>query len=87
VPSTRIGQLEFLEARHPAYARVEDRLRHAKDSRLGRFPSREFKINQAWLMLVGIAADLVAWARLLACATWSLRRHYSVLLSTSSQYR
>ncbi len=67
MPSTRIGQLEFLEAR-PA-------------------PSREFKINQAWLMLVGIAADLVAWARLLACATWSLRRHYSVLLSTSSQYR
>jgi hypothetical protein len=68
VTNTRIEQLEFLEAGHRAYARVEDRLRHAKDSGLGRFPSRKFKINQAWLMLVGIAADLVAWARLLACA-------------------
>jgi DNA replication protein DnaC len=38
-------QLAFLEARHRAHARVEDRIRHAKDSGLGRFPSREFDIN------------------------------------------
>ena len=50
----------------PAHARVEDRIRHAKDTGLGRFPSREFKINQAWLMLTQIAADLLAWTRLLA---------------------
>ena len=59
-------QLAFLEARHRAHARVEDRIRHAKDTGLGRFPSREFKINQAWLTLTAIAADLVAWLRLLA---------------------
>lgn len=59
-------QLAFLEARHRAHARVEDRIRHAKDSGLGRFPSREFDINQAWLLLVQIAADLTAWTRLLA---------------------
>jgi hypothetical protein len=59
-------QLAFLEARHRAHARVEDRIRHAKDTGLGRFPSREFKINQAWLSAVMIAADLVAWTRLLA---------------------
>ena len=59
-------QLAFLEARHRAHARVEDRIRHAKDSGLGRFPSREFAINQAWLMLTAIAADLIAWTRLLA---------------------
>ncbi|WP_267489533.1 transposase [Enemella evansiae] len=59
-------QLAFLEARHRAHARVEDRIRHAKDSGLGRFPSREFAINQAWLTLVQIAADLTAWTRLLA---------------------
>jgi hypothetical protein len=60
------AQLAFLEARHRAHARVEDRIRHAKDSGLGRFPSREFKINQAWLTVTAIAADLVAWLRLLA---------------------
>ena len=66
VTNTQIGQLAFLEARHRAHARVEDRIRHAKDSGLGRFPSREFKINQTRLMLTEIAADLTAWTRLLA---------------------
>ncbi len=45
---------------------MEDRIRHAKDSGLGRFPSREFAINQAWLQVVTLAADLTAWLRLLA---------------------
>lgn len=66
VTNTTTGQLAFLEARHRAHARVEDRIRHAKDSGMGRFPSREFDINQVWLMLVQIAADLTAWTRLLA---------------------
>jgi hypothetical protein len=66
VTNTKVGQLAFLEARHRAHARVEDRIRHAKDSGLGRFPSREFDINQVWLILTQIAADLVAWTRLLA---------------------
>ena len=66
VTNTATGQLAFLEARHRAHARVEDRIRHAKDSGLRRFPSREFNINQAWLTLVQIAADLMAWTRLLA---------------------
>lgn len=66
VTNTKIGQLAFLEARHRAHARVEDRIRHAKGSGLGRFPSREFDINQVWLMLVQVAADLTAWTRLLA---------------------
>ncbi|MGD8201369.1 IS1380 family transposase [Ornithinimicrobium sp. W1679] len=66
VTNTTAGQLAFLEARHRAHARVEDRIRHAKDSGLGRFPSRHFAINSAWLLLTAIAADLVAWTRLLA---------------------
>ncbi|HEU4330112.1 MAG TPA: transposase, partial [Lapillicoccus sp.] len=60
------GQLAFLDARHRAHARVEDRIRHAKDTGLGRLPSRDFGINQAWLTAVTIAADLTAWLRLLA---------------------
>jgi hypothetical protein len=66
VTNTATGQLGFLEARHRAHARVEDRIRHAKDTGLGRFPSREFAINAAWLTAVAIAADLVAWLQLLA---------------------
>jgi hypothetical protein len=66
ITTTAAGQLAFLEARHRAHARVEDRIRHAKDSGLGRFPSRQFAINSTWLMLTQVAADLVAWTRLLA---------------------
>jgi hypothetical protein len=64
--NTRVGQLGFLEARHRAHARVEDRIKHAKDSGLSRFPSREYKINQAWLQIVALAAELTAWLRLIA---------------------
>ncbi len=31
VTNTSLGRLAFLEARHRAHARVEDRIRHAKD--------------------------------------------------------
>lgn len=34
--------------------------------RPGQFPSQEFTINQTWMILAAIAADLVAWLRLLA---------------------
>jgi hypothetical protein len=66
VTNTATGQLAFLEARHRAHARVEDRIRAAKDTGLGRFPSRDFAINKAWLTAVAIAADLTAWLRMLA---------------------
>ena len=66
--NTTAGHLAFLEARHRAHARVEDRIRHAKDSGLGRFPSRKFNINQTWLMITQIAGDLTAWTRLLGCS-------------------
>jgi len=44
---TRTGQHAFLDARHRSHARVEDRIRCGKDTGLGRFPSRQFAINQA----------------------------------------
>ena len=64
--NTAAGQLAFLEARHRAHARVEDRIRHAKDTGLARLPSREYAINEAWIACVTLAADLTAWLRLLA---------------------
>jgi len=60
---TERGQLAFLEARHRAHARVEDRVKAIKQTGMGRFPSREFPINQVWLQLALTAADLIAWTQ------------------------
>jgi hypothetical protein len=60
---TRVGQLARLDARHRAHARVEDRIRCAKDTGLGHFPSRSFAINQAWLNVVMLAVDLIVWTQ------------------------
>lgn len=60
---TATGQLAFLDARHRAHARVEDRIRCGKDTGLGRFPSRTFAINAAWLTTVMIAVDLITWTQ------------------------
>jgi DDE family transposase len=58
---TPAGQLAWLEARHRAHARIEDKIKTIKQADLGRFPSREFQINQVWLQLALTAADLIAW--------------------------
>jgi hypothetical protein len=57
---TGFGQLAHLDARHRAHARVEDRIRCAKDTGLDHFPSRSFAINAAWLTVVMLAVDLIA---------------------------
>ena len=61
--NTPRGQLAFLDARHRAHARVEDRIRCGKDTGIGRFPSRTMSINAAWLELALTAADLLAWTQ------------------------
>ncbi len=61
--NTARGQLAFLEARHRAHARVEDRIRTGKDTGLGHLPSRHQKINAVWVELALIAADLLALAQ------------------------
>ena len=63
VTNTPTGQLGWLEARHRAHARVEDRIRCGKDVGLGRLPSRQFNINCVWLELALAAADLIAWTQ------------------------
>ncbi|WP_433076612.1 IS1380 family transposase [Dactylosporangium sp. CA-052675] len=59
------GSTQFLEARHRGHARVEDRIRTGKDTGFGRFPSRVFAINQAWLQLALTGIDLLAWTQML----------------------
>jgi hypothetical protein len=59
------GSVQLLEVRHRAHARVEDRIRWGKSTGFGRFPSRHFTINQAWLELSLTAVDLLSWTRML----------------------
>jgi len=49
-----------LEARHRSHARVEDRIRCAKDTGLRNLPFRDFGPNEVWLELVWMAQDLLA---------------------------
>jgi Transposase DDE domain group 1 len=58
---THVGQIAALEARHRGHATVEDHIRCGKDTGLGRFPSRQFNVNAAWLELALTAVDLIAW--------------------------
>jgi hypothetical protein len=60
---TRAGQSAWLDARHRSHARVEDRIRTGKATGLNHFPSRSFAINQAWLAVVMLAVDLLAWTQ------------------------
>jgi hypothetical protein len=66
VTNAQMGQLQWLEACHRAHARLEDRIRCAKDTGLRRLPSREFTINTAWCAAAAIAADLLASLQILA---------------------
>src|SRR5688572_21801104 len=59
------GSIQYLEARHRGHARVEDRIRCGKDTGFGRFPSRIFAINQAWLQPALTGIDLLAWTQML----------------------
>lgn len=64
VTNTAVGALQWLDVRHRAHARVEDRIRCAKDTGLRRLPSREFAINQGWCLAAAIATDLLAWLQI-----------------------
>jgi hypothetical protein len=55
--------LSYLEARHRGHARVEDRIRNAKQTGLANFPCHDFDNNTAWLALVLMACDLLAWTQ------------------------
>jgi hypothetical protein len=53
----------YLEAAHRGHARVEDHIKQAKALGLLRFPGHSFAANAAWLLVVLVALDLIAWAQ------------------------
>jgi hypothetical protein len=60
------GQAAGLELRHRQHARVEDRIREAKNTGLRNLPCRAWAENNAWLHVVLTAIDLTAWTQLIA---------------------
>jgi hypothetical protein len=59
------GQSAGLELNHRQHARVEDRIREAKNTGLRNLPCRGFDENAAWLETLLAATDLVCWTKLL----------------------
>lgn len=53
----------YLEALYRGRARVERRICDAKDTGLANLPSASMAINQAWVTLVMMAQDLLAWTQ------------------------
>ncbi|MCA4133048.1 IS1380 family transposase [Arthrobacter sp. M4] len=68
------GQLADLEVRHRLRARCEDRIRGAKDTGLQNLPLHSFGANTLWCHLVMLAAEITAWAQMLAFAGTKVRR-------------
>ena len=54
-----------LELRHRHRAHIENRIRAAKDTGLRNLPCSDVVCNDAWLQLVLIAQDLIAWTQTL----------------------
>ena len=65
--------IAYLEALHRGRGRAEKRICDAKDTGLANLPSANFAINAAWVQLVLIAQDLLAWTKLL-CLDGDLAR-------------
>jgi hypothetical protein len=57
------GSAALVEANHRGHARVEDRIRCAKDTGLSNFPCADFARNMAWLQIVLLATDLLNWTQ------------------------
>ena len=74
VTNTVRGQLADLELRHRRRARVEDRIRLAKDTGLANLPLHSFAANRIWCAIVALAAEITAWMQMLALAGHPARR-------------
>ena len=64
--NTVTGQTQFLDARHRTQAHVEDDIKDAKACGAQRLPSKDYHRNAAWLQLVALAVNLLAWLKLIA---------------------
>jgi hypothetical protein len=59
----RGGDIRDLDLFQREHARVEDRIRDAKDLGLRNLPFQSFACNEVWLLLTQLAQDLLAWSQ------------------------
>lgn len=70
----------FLDARHRARGRCENRIKTLKNSGLGKFPYHSYVANTAWANLTMFAMNLVSWLQLSALPSgheagcWDMKR-------------
>lgn len=70
----------FLDARHRARGRCENRIKTLKSTGLGKLPYWSFAAKQAWANLAMFAVNLVAWLQLVVlpggheASVWDLKR-------------
>ena len=70
----------FLDARHRARGRCENRIKTLKSTGLGKLPYWSFTANQAWADLAMLALNLVSWLQLAvlpgghAAGCWDMKR-------------
>jgi Transposase DDE domain group 1 len=57
------ADITYLEARHRGHARIEDRIRCAKDTGLRNLPFGDFANNACWVELICLAQDLIAFTQ------------------------
>ncbi|MGP5384046.1 IS1380 family transposase [Glutamicibacter arilaitensis] len=70
----------FLDARHRARGRCENRIKTLKSTGLGKLPYWSFTANQAWADLAMLALNMVSWLQLAAlpggheAGCWDMKR-------------
>lgn len=71
---------QFLDVRHRARGRCENRIKTLKAAGLGKLPFTSFASNQAWAMLAMFTMNLVSWLQLTVlpaghvAGSWDLKR-------------
>lgn len=81
----------FLDARHRARGRCENRIKTLKNIGLGKLPFFDFAANQAWANIAVLAADLVSWLQLAALPDghqargWDIKRWRYRLFATAGK--
>ena len=61
--NTKVGQVQWLDARHRTQAHVEDSIKELKNTGGRLLPMSDWAHNSAWIALAAIATSLTAWLR------------------------
>ncbi|MDP9696801.1 UNVERIFIED_ORG: hypothetical protein J2X79_004384 [Arthrobacter globiformis] len=81
----------FLDARHRARGRCENRIKTLKNTGLGKLPFFDFAANQAWANIAALASNLVSWLQLTAlpdchqARVWDIKRWRYRLFATAGK--